>query len=235
MALIQGKAIYAITEVALTPLSSRQEADAAIIHTSKQLEKKVVDNHGLDSDTEGDEAEVSAVSDDVDDEVPPTAAAATTPGEHKRTSSVAEDVITRKGGYGRFAKKWFSKKGWTADQRRNLGMTTTDTDVDNTATSTDPKVTNANHVSRPSETVLSTSKNEQAKDSAANLLPKLLRTTQFFFGSSRSFYFSYDYDITRSFRNRQPIKLEVPLHTQVDPLYFWNRHIVQPFINAGQS
>lgn len=74
-----------------------------------------------DSETESEEGEVSAaVSDDIDDDEPHPVAVDSIPGEHKRTSSVAEDVITRKGGYGRFAKKWFSKKGWTADQVRQI-------------------------------------------------------------------------------------------------------------------
>jgi hypothetical protein len=75
----------------------------------------------------------------------------------------------------------------------------------------------------------------KSSDVAATLLPKLLHTTQILFGSSRSFFFSYDYDITRSFANKRPLSIELPLHTQVDPLFFWNRHIIQPFIDAGQN
>jgi hypothetical protein len=28
---------------------------------------------------------------------------------------------------------------------------------------------------------------------------------------------------------------ELPLHTEVDPLFWWNRNLVQPFVNAGQT
>ncbi|TVY82580.1 Phosphatidylinositide phosphatase [Lachnellula suecica] len=236
VAIVQGKPIFAITEVALTPLASRAEADAAITHTQKSLQRKATDNNGLeDSDTEGEEEEVSTVSDDVEDDESHPAAVGPVTGEHKRSSSVAEDVMARKGGYGRFAKKWFSKKGWTADQRRNLGMTASESD-DNP-----PKVTTAvatdggNDISGASTTAGSSSKDRMDKDSAASLLPKLLRTTQILFGTSRSFYFSYDYDITRSLLNRQILNPELPLHTQVDPLFFWNMKIIQPFIDAGQS
>ncbi|TVY21650.1 Phosphatidylinositide phosphatase [Lachnellula arida] len=228
VALIQGKPIFCITEVAITPLASRAEAAASITHTQTSLQGKVADNHGTDeSDSEADEGEISAaVGDDVDDEELHPAVVESTPAEHKRTSSVAEDVISRKGGYGRFAKKWFSKKGWTADQRRNLGMTAANSDDDDSSASPVPAVEN---VVSPSP------RDSKPKDSAASLLPKLLRTTQILFGSSRSFYYSYDYDITRSFLNRRATNSEIPLHTQVDPLYFWNKHIMQPFINAGQS
>lgn len=72
------------------------------------------------------------------------------------------------------------------------------------------------------------------KDIAENLLPKLLRTAQILFGS-QNFFFSYDHDITRSFANRRTTNSELPLHTEVDPLFFWNRNLIQPFISAGQS
>jgi hypothetical protein len=115
-----------ITEVALTPLASRNEAESSIAHTQTGLQKTTVNGHGSDdSDTDGEEGEFpTAVSDDVEDDEHAAAMTAGTasPGGHNRTSSVAEDVLTRKGGYGRFASKWFSKRGWTVDQRKNLGM-----------------------------------------------------------------------------------------------------------------
>ncbi|KAL1835769.1 hypothetical protein VTK73DRAFT_5421 [Phialemonium thermophilum] len=77
---------------------------------------------------------------------------------------------------------------------------------------------------------------DRATPAAGGLLPKLLRTTQILFGSSRSFFFSYEYDITRSLANSSraaPSSSPVPLHRQVDPMYFWNRHILQPFVDAG--
>lgn len=240
VAIVQGNPIYAITEIAITALGSRAEADASIAHTQTSLQRKAIDDHGMDdTDTEGDEGEVSAaVSDDVDDDEPHPAGVNSRPGEHKRTSSVAEDVISRKGGYGRFAKKWFSKKGWTADQRRNLGMTAADPDIDTPRNSTAAvnNLPDALDDSPVAGNKLNASpRDSKAKDSAESLLPKLLRTSQILFGSSRSFYFSYDYDITRSFSRRRATNSELPLYTQVDPLYFWNRNIIQPFIDAGQS
>ncbi|KAF4637628.1 hypothetical protein G7Y89_g451 [Cudoniella acicularis] len=237
VAQIQGKPVYVITEVALTPLGSRAEAEASILQTRKALQQGRVDSHEDDSESE-DDGEVSVTASDEVDEEPQPALVESIPSEHRRTSSVAEDVMTRKGGYGRFAQKWFSKKGWTADQRRNLGMTTADSDIDAPQTKpTDrggPATKDIKDGSDKAEELLS-QKTKKEKDFAASLLPKLLRTAQILFGSSRSFYFSYDYDLTWSLLNKPSRVPDAPLYTQVNPLYFWNRNIVQPFIDAGQG
>lgn len=242
VAQIQGKPIYVITEVALTPLHSRSEAESAIAHTKASLQKRKVDGHAMDdSDTEDDEGEFSAaVSDDVEDDhvETPNEDRSTLPTEHKRTSSVAEDVMAKKGGYGRFAQKWFSRRGWTVGQRRNLGMSVSESETEPGLEGETTRSTSAatSDSAQKGEPVSSASIVDKAKDKdiAENLLPKLLRTTQILFGS-RSFFFSYDYDITRSFANRRTTNSELPLHTEVDPLFFWNRNLIQPFINAGQS
>jgi hypothetical protein len=242
VAQIQGKPIYVITEVTLTPLTSQSEAESSITKTQAAIQRRAAGGHGMDeSDTDGDEEELSAaVSDDVDDEdvQPPAADAASTSSGHQRTSSVAEDVMTRKGGYGRFAQKWFSRKGWAVDQRRNLGMTVSESSIaaasgnDSAKTETAGQDIISSDVGKINDTSI---RDDKVRDVAANLLPKLLRTTQILFGSSRSFFFSYDYDITRNLMQRRPANNESPLHRQVDPMFFWNRHIIQPFIDAGQT
>lgn len=248
MAHIRGKPIFVITEVALTPLTSRKEAETAVEHTQTSLQKRAVDKSALeDSDTDEDEGEGSAAaSDDVyDDETSPLGAGNTSIDSaikdtgHNRRSSIAEDVITRKGGYGRFAQKWFSGKGWTVNQRRTLGMSTAEAETKNDAPALDLAVADTQE-SKPSSApdIGGETKNipvVKRRDVAATLLPKLLRTTRLLFGSSRSFYFSYDYDITRNFANRgQYHASELPLHKDVDPLFFWNQNVIQPFTDAGQ-
>lgn len=240
VAQIQGKPIYVVTEVALTPLGSKVEAETSIANTQAALQKTLIDgDHGMDdSDTEDDEGELpEAISDDVDDDIPPPSPGSSFSGERKTISSVAEDVMTRKGGYGRFANKWFSRRGWTIDQKRNLGMTGSQSSVDTVGT--EPSQTQSPSKAAPgpkSDAESAASIQEQkANDIASNLLPKLLRTTQILFGSSRSFYFSYDYDITRRLAKKRPSSSELPLYTQVDPLYFWNRHVIEPFVDAGQK
>ncbi|KAL2073444.1 hypothetical protein VTL71DRAFT_10768 [Oculimacula yallundae] len=230
VAQIQGKPIYVITDVAITPLSSKTEAELSIANTRALLQKTEGD-HGLDeSDTDGEEAGFSTrTSDEVEDSISAGPAGIQQP--HRRTTSVAEDVIARKGGYGRFAQKWFSKSGWTADQRRNLGMTSGESNSTK-SDSSDSKTT-------PADSTATFHLDEDPKrdstDVVESLLPKILRTTQILFGSSQSFFFSYDYDLTRSFANRTTSNLEGSLHERVDPTFWWNRSIIQPFVESGQS
>ncbi len=59
---------------------------------------------------------------------------------------------------------------------------------------------------------------DNTSTSVANtLLPKLLRTTRLLLGS-RSFFFSYDLDITRRLGNQGSRTSELPLYKSVDPL-----------------
>ena len=227
-----------VTEVALTPLSSKLEADSSILDTQTALQKRTVEGHGMDeSDSEGDEGELSAaVSDDVEDDEPvPILAGPSSPAEHKRTSSIAEDVIGKRGSYGRFASKWFSRRGWTVDQRRNLGMSVSTEDVIPSAASEGSKKGQLPPKPESSPRVGEVGKEQQDSDIAKTLLPKLLKTTQILFGASRSFFFSYDYDITRSLAKRRTNASELSLYKEVDPLFFWNRNVIQPFIDAGQT
>ncbi|KAM3079389.1 hypothetical protein ACMFMG_005821 [Clarireedia jacksonii] len=227
VAQIQGKPIYVITGVALTPLASKADAEDSINKTKAFL-KSASDEHGLD-ETDSEEDFSANVSDDVEDEVvPPNAEQG-----HKRTSSVVEDVISKKGTYGRFAQKWFSKKGWTVDQKRNLGMSATEPEL---AIEPDKK---EEHLKGNDSAIADeqgdNNKPEKADDIAESMLPKLLRTTQILFGTSASFYFSYEHDITRSLANRKNTVSKGPLYKQVDPLFFWNHNLLEPFIDAGQT
>jgi SacI homology domain len=248
VAYIHGKPIFVITEVALTPLTSRKEAETAVEHTKTSLQKLVVDKNALEeSDTDEDEGEGSAAaSDDIDDEETTPLGVGNTSIDntikdtgHNRRSSIAEDVIAKKGGYGRFAQKWFSGKGWTANQRRTLGMSAAEAETINDVPSGSLAVAGQQEP-KPLDTRVTGGELEdipvvKRQDVAATLLPKLLRTTRLLFGSSRSFYFSYDYDVTRNFANRGQYHVsEVPLHKDVDPLFFWNKNVIQPFIDAGQ-
>jgi hypothetical protein len=234
--------------VALTPLTSRKEAETAIEHTRASLQKRAVDKNTLyESDTDEDEGEGSAAaSDNVEDEDTTPLGVGNTSIDsaindmgHNRRSSIAENVIARKGGYGRFAQKWFSGKGWTVNQRRTLGMSTAETETVNDVLAGDLTVggTQESKSSNTTDSRGGTGDISMVKrrDVAATLLPKLLRTTRLLFGSSQSFYFSYDYDITRSFANSGKYHAsEIPLYRDVDPLFFWNQNVIQPFIDAGQ-
>jgi hypothetical protein len=165
-------------------------------------------------------------------------------GPAQRETTVAADVIQRKGVYGRFAEKWFSSKGWSADSRRTQGLSSNDS---STAKNAPPK----NVESVPEEdqhpTSLSTSDalptNEELAPTEVNpedipktlqgqkdattvaLLPKILQTTRMYF-SSGNFFFSYDYDLSHSIGLLRP-NSSLPLFKQFDPL-------VSPALNHKQ-
>lgn len=198
VAQICGYPIYVVTEVAVTPCTSKSGAEESVRRTSHHLSRQARDLSD-DSDSSEEEVELpSRTSDEVDDAVIEDGDAQ----PDSARSSVAEDVIRRRGSYGRFAQRWFSRSGWTLDQKRNMGLSNSQT-VPEESTQPVPEII-VNKV--PLEEDPSNNLSEP------ELLPKLLRTVQVLFGSSQSFYFSYDFDITKSLSKREsPINAETPL------------------------
>ncbi|KAF4457714.1 hypothetical protein F53441_408 [Fusarium austroafricanum] len=220
VAQICGHPIYVVTEVALTPCTSKAGAEESVRRTSNHLSRQARDS-GNESDSSVEEVELpSRTSDEVDDAVIEDEDAR--PGSRSR---VAEDVIRRRGSYGRFAQRWFSRSGWTLDQKRNMGL----------SNSSSVPETNA-----PVAETFSSCETQVGSDKVVpeepELLPKLLRTAHVLFGTSRSFYFSYDIDLTRSLSDGLlPPTDETPLHNQADEIFFWNRHLLKPFLSSGQD
>ena len=236
MATIRGYPIYVVSEVALTPCTSFKDAGEAVATTAEHLKRKPTDKSTEDDSDSDDDTEAPSVVgiDDVGDESPEADSGATTQQQQqpqpqsKGKSSIAQDVISRRGSYGRFAQRWFSKSGWMQDQKRMLGLSK-EAVVDDVEGENKTDTASATSSDAPAARKINT------EDSAVvNLLPKLLRSTQILFGSSRSFFFSYDYDVTRSLVNQHKVTLpDPPLHRHVDPLYFWNHNTIQPFIDAS--
>jgi hypothetical protein len=244
VAQIHGAPVYVVADVALTPLSSRKDAEASVKSTKASLVE--ASQAGVEeeesSESEDDEAILAANnSDEIDDveeaedQPPPSELLAKT---HKRSGSVVEDVFSKKGGYGRFARSWFSRNGWMVERKRPLlGLSAAGLEADNKDDETpvmpvpvgdDQRAMNKQHQQDMADEA------KEREDHVAELLPKLLRTTSLLFGSSRSFYFCYDYDITRSVSNKDASdSSEKPLHQKVDPLFFWNQNVMRPFIDAG--
>lgn len=248
--------------MALTPCSSYQDANAAVTSTAAALKRQQESDNADADDDSSDNDEVSASPPVESADPDPTSEDEERPvNVHRRSnSSIAEDVISRKGSYGRFAQRWFSRTGWASDQKRNMGLTTVDKDeqidqpqkkaedqkpeVDSAAAAVQPLPENSEDAAGTgvgdtedtSKGAIKAAKVAAVDDpnipAAGGLLPKLLRTTQILFGSSRSFFFSYDYDITRSALNTTSAPL-IPLHEHADPHFFWNRNIIRPFIDAG--
>lgn len=228
VAQLYGQPVYVVTEVALTPCTSQKEAENAVARTARHMQATTTDTDAEDTDTD-DTISINAPLDEVEDPVQGEGAkAGGVLGSIK--STVAEDVIGRKGSYGMFARKWFSKGGWTQSQKRNAGWASTNTGSPRASTERLPEERVPVKVPKEEE--------EEAKNEAkaTSLLPKLLRTAQILYGTSRSFYFSYDFDITRHLASRNRTSAnELPLHEQVDPVFFWNKHTLAPFIDAGHD
>ncbi|EGX95876.1 SacI domain protein [Cordyceps militaris CM01] len=218
VAQIFGFPIYVVTGVAVTPCTSEPDATASIRRTVRWLDdgppKADQDIESSDEDVELPSASADEIddgeSDGGDNDLPSS------------RSSVAEDVIRRKGSYGRFAQRWFSARGWTVDQRRTLGLSDTSNNSKLPETLGGPRKLPVTE--------------EDAQGPATALLPKLLRAMYILFGKSRSFYFSYDMDITRRLSNKsQAAQADVPLYTGADEVFFWNKHMIRPLIEAGQD
>lgn len=241
VAQIRGKPIYCVSEVALIPLSSQSEAESAIVrardlqtrhNAAKDQEADTTGN----SDDEGDDASLTDDNSVTSEPVVEPSPATPKDKKHQRGTSVAQDVITRKGFYGRFTNKWFSKGGWTADSRRTEGMTS---EEDLTKTPENEQIEPApvggedalakvasKEAKGPNDIDGAALANEPPEEVAnvepppgveVPLLPKLLTVAKFFF-SSKSFYFSYEYDLSRDISKQPVSSSSVPLFKSFDSL-----------------
>jgi hypothetical protein len=283
VAQVKGRPIYLVTDVALIPLSSQSDADAAITQARNRLKQNFRPDDSDESDSDlfsEEELSQSAVDDEPESpkrEIPspPTQNSAA---DHARRTSIAEDVIGKQGKYGRFAERWFSRRGWSAQGRRMQGMSTENNPAQaqpktgmaseapaekepsqkegqeveppipsdlneepkaeeampapSTPTSSGQEKDPAKQLSPVSEDIMSTSSGPD--DVTAALAPKIVRITKLMF-SSNNFYFSYDYDISHSLSNQPAPSAYLPLFKLFDPVFFWNRHLMKPLIDAGQD
>lgn len=190
VAVVKGSPIYVVTDVALIPLASKAEAEAAVGKAAKKKREGPL----VGSDTEEGETDVEEEVGEVAEELPAGR-------RTESTSSIGEDVIGRKGAYGRFAERWVSKRGWTADRRRSEGMSSADLE-DGEGLSLGEKPENQPAPIDEDQTPKDAEVEEEAEavrnTVTHSLTPKLLYTTRLLLAQSRSFYFSYDWDITRS-------------------------------------
>ncbi|GME25159.1 Synaptojanin [Neofusicoccum parvum] len=245
VAQVRGKPIYVVTDVALIPLASQAEANNAIAQAREsQKRHRGSEGNGEDSGSESDTDTDTDTSSDhltVDESLPDTPPQeaekdATTATALDQRTSVAEDVIGRKGVYGRFAQRWFSRKGWSAEGRRMQGMSS-DEDLAQKPKSRSPApapqdepaaaaATASSPVSPPASGFAATVKPTQelaenlpkpSDNTTGTLLPKILKTTKLYF-SSRSFFFSYDFDLSRSLGKQRETHSSLPLFKLYDPL-----------------
>ena len=221
VAQILGRPIYVVTQVTITPCSSYAEAAESIRGTARYLNQHgSAHSPGEETDNESSSDEGTEIPYEEDDDIEDDHCSTGQTKLSSARSSVAEDVIRKKGSYGRFAQRWFSRNGWTMDQKRTMGMS-------DSAAMRSPQTLDDEGAGTTFDAV----------NRVSNMIPKLLRMCQIFFGASRSFYYSYDVDITRSLAKGAAgfIRDDVPLYSQVENDFFWNRHLHQGFIDAGQE
>ena len=263
IAQVWGKPIYLVIDVAFIPLSSQKEAADALKLAAQRGEKHNESNVA-------DPSTISDLADDADNDsiamledswLDEQASGA----NHSRVSSrtlgsaaletnssgVAQDVIGRKGLYGRFTERWFSKRGWASVQQRNMGMSSHDNLPTLKSPPQSPRSSFAQPIqsditafgtfstTSPPNISLNTQKKSQAieKDKDAGkaigaILPKLVQTLKLLL-KSNMFYFSYDFDLTRRCVARPHKGTDIPLFKQCDPQYFWNAHLSEAFVNEG--
>ncbi|KAI0007943.1 SacI homology domain-containing protein [Xylariaceae sp. FL0662B] len=239
VAQIRGSPVYVVTDVALTPCTGQNEAEPAIAHTVSHLRRASAEKIVETSDTES-EAEAPSVAGGYDPDDPDAQSDHEISGSQDeqdtggRRSSIAEDVIKRRGSYGRFAQRWFSNKGWMMDQKRNFGLS----GVGAGAVTGD--ATSGNKQEHTDQELNKTVREEKfdpppAPKAGESLIPKLLRFAHIWFGTSTSFFFSYDTDLTRSVSRRTPMTTNLPLYQAADPTFFWNQALLKPFLGSSEE
>jgi hypothetical protein len=243
VARIRGKSVYTIKDVTLIPLSSQSDAEEAIVAAGRALKqgKKPAAEVSEESDVE-DDADTASVNEDTQDEA---AKAFDVPESSlKKSTTFVKDVVQDKGKYGRFANRWFSKSGWTASGRKRQGMseeeqlTTEQAKEVDKVLPADESVSDNLDVSEAAQSHMEesitkgTQETPKTKSNIENLTPRILRSARLYFSSS-SFYFSYDHDLSASLQNSTTSTL--PLWKRFDPLFFWNRNLLAPFIDAGHT
>lgn len=196
VAQVFGKPVYVITDVALLPLSNQDEVSKAIdaAAQSRRADDDISDSDL--SDGEGDESKIPEA--DIDNS--PVDEPRPLPPQSHRTS-VAEDVIARKGQYGRFASQWFTKQGWTP-ARTGIPSQLNQSNKDATELVSYPAVKDVVTSNLDDQSATKSAFEKGLKPSSEGdadilpILPKILRATRLIL-SSRSFFFSYEFDLTR--------------------------------------
>lgn len=238
VAQIWGRPIYVITGVAIIPVSSQTDAQAAIRRSKEEGKAADEGSHSAsppedDVDHDTLSGEDNASLDDRNSaelQRPSVEAAGRKSSSEKRGPGIAEEVMHKKGLYGRFTERWFSRRGWNTGPRLNTGLDEGDyqvfkssqgvpsaQDAESNDAQAYQKWPQTPGIEKSLDEALEISKTGAGSDSlTSSLLPKLIQTTQLLL-SSRTFYFSYDYDISRSLATQRQPQSDVPLHRQVDP------------------
>ena len=235
VAQIRGYPVYVITRVILVPLHSQGEAKIAIDTANNILEKDAGKR------SEGVESAEHLEAEDVPSEKKDISPASSSSQDEEGVqdhhiesdasiSNVAQDVIQQKGQYGRFAERWFSRKGW----QRVHGLSTPETSKlqptgdykEGARDGSNQKDGKSNEQKHPAPS--------DVPETASSMLSKILRTVGLLL-ESRSFFFAYDFDLSRRIGYQDKTSSRIPLHKSVDPIFFWNHHLLSLLTEHGQS
>ena len=239
VAQIFGKPVYVVTGVSVIPLGSQAEAQLAINHVKKSTKKnkdpKEQEDDDLVGDSDSDTLSIDGTLEDhhsVDSSKDVPAPRRGRPSVDLGEFGVAQNVIEKKGAYGRFTDKWFSKRGWTTGSRRNLGHDTSVELTENSSLDDIPEITGDEKLKDDQASSTQTNEEQTAsdvpKDAAADLssleqerlttslIPKLVQTTKLLLGS-RIFYYSYEQDLTNGDFGQRKVPMDIALYKQANP------------------
>ncbi|KAK0310917.1 hypothetical protein LTR82_014520 [Friedmanniomyces endolithicus] len=251
VAQIKGRAIYAVRDVTLVPLSSQTDAERAIAQAQKALKPSgAAAEEGEESDVGEDaEHEHEHVKQGVSE--PAAITAALEPpkeGVLSKGVSIVKGVVADQGKYGRFAERWFSKGAHSQqgakdgdksaqeqEKEADSALPAQDEDVKTGAESEDQPPPLQPQDKDGEDSKLETSTQSPKKESSLeSLTPRILRSAKMYFSAS-GFFFSYDHNLSRALVQEDASTSATPLWNRFDPLFFWNRHLMGQFIDAGQD
>jgi hypothetical protein len=230
VASIRSKAIYAVRDVTLIPLTSQSDAEQRIKTARQRLSKAQGTAAGMETeDSEiDDEAETASIASATDEEASKDAAALEPP----EKDSFAKNVIQKQGKYGRFAQRWFSRNGSKKDTMRKQGIDTEDetpsedpqqiVEADKSGDTADTAASNPDQSDLTLEEASIEESNEvqdapKDKKAVEYLAPRILRSARLYFNTV-GFYFSYDHDISGALTQKSVLTSNLPLWKRFDSL-----------------
>ncbi|KAK6419052.1 hypothetical protein LTR95_017115, partial [Oleoguttula sp. CCFEE 5521] len=238
VAQIRGKPIYVITDVTLVPLDSQDEA-AKAVQSAAHLQSQ--GNTAVHEDSDHEESEEGDVADINEETSAETGAALEAPEQatevsKKEPASILKNVVQNTGKYGKFAGKWFSRTPPATkptQEPATLKEAPKEAQTDDTRATAEPAESGEAATEVPSKSDTGNDTNTTThKSNVATLTPRILRSAKLFF-SSRSFYFSYGYDLSARFAEESALSTSSPLQKRFDTNFFWNRNLMKPFIDRS--
>lgn len=218
-----------------------------------KLAGSAVGTDAEESDGGGDDVDDASVA-SVDEGAAERDSAAAEPeggkGILRKGTTFAKDVIQSQGtGYGKFAQRWFSRKGSKGNEKSQQSLAEggeqSATDGQEEMQQEERKAAKE-HASAPTEqqaveeeskTAVDEAKEQPAKSNKAaieDLAPRVIRTARLYFSTS-GFFFSYDHDLSGTLTQRNSLTSDLPLWKRFDTLFFWNKHLISSFISAGRD